>query len=161
DAGFVDSALGSTIAGTFYNNGANIVYADAGMVGDGITSKAKEVGKLAIQVDANLDAQQPGYVLTSVLKITGIPVKTISEAYAAGTIADLGNLQFYNLASGGTGITDMAEISKVVKDTALWDEIKAKVNKIADQIKSGEIIVTNAQEGEQLDSATVPNVVIK
>lgn len=73
DAGFTDSALGSTVAGTFYNNGANIVFADAGTVGDGITTKAKELGKIAIQTDANLDTQQPGHVLTSVLKITGVP----------------------------------------------------------------------------------------
>ena len=58
DAGFADSATGSTVAGTYYNQGANIVFSVAGSVGDGVASKAKEEGKLAIQVDANKDDQQ-------------------------------------------------------------------------------------------------------
>ena len=49
DAGFSDPATGSTVAGTYYDNGANVVFGCAGNVGDGITSKAKEVGKLAIR----------------------------------------------------------------------------------------------------------------
>ncbi len=161
DTGFSDSATGSTLAGTFFENGANIVFADCGMVGDGITSKAKETKKLAIQVDANLDDTQPGYVLTSVLKITGVPVETITRAYADGTIKDMDNLQSYNLESGATGITDMSVLRDHVEDQALFDELVQKVNDVAEQIKSGEIVVTNAQNGETLDTAAVTHVNIK
>ena len=42
DAGFADSATGSTVAGTYYNQGANVVFSVAGSVGDGAASKAKE-----------------------------------------------------------------------------------------------------------------------
>ena len=88
DAGFGDPALGSTVAGTYYDNGANVVYGVAGSVGDGITAKAKEVGKLAIQVDANKDSQQPGYVLTSVLKNTNVPVAAVlANAFADGSVS--------------------------------------------------------------------------
>ena len=38
DAGFADSATGSTVAGTYYNQGANIVFSVAGSVGDGVAS---------------------------------------------------------------------------------------------------------------------------
>lgn len=161
DAGFVDAAVGNTVAGTFFDNGANVVFAVCGMVGDGITARAKEEGKLAIQVDANLDAQQPGFVLTSVLKITAIPVKTISEAFIGGKTAELGNLQKYDLLSGGTGITDMSEIAKHVADQELWKEILSKVDAVAEAITSGEIKVVDAQNGETLDLETVPNVVVK
>lgn len=161
DAGFTDSALGSTVAGTFFDEGANVVFADAGVVGDGITAKAKELGKIAIQTDANLDTQQPGHVLTSVLKITGVPVKIITKSYADGKIAKMDRLQTYNLASGATGITDLAEMGKHVKDTAVWEEIKGKVKKISDQITNGEIKVTNKQLNEEFDEAKCPNVVIK
>ncbi|MCI9527754.1 MAG: BMP family ABC transporter substrate-binding protein [Lachnospiraceae bacterium] len=161
DAGFTDSALGSTVAGTFFDEGANVVFADAGVVGDGITAKAKEVGKIAIQTDANLDTQQPGHVLTSVLKITGVPVKVITKSYADGKIAEMERLQTYNLASGATGITDLAEMGKHVKDAATWEEIKEKVQKISDQIAGGEIKVTNKQLNEEFDPAKCPNVVIK
>lgn len=161
DAGFTDPALGSTVAGTFYESGANVVFADAGVVGDGITAKAKEAGKIAIQTDANLDGQQPGFVLTSVLKITGVPVQTISRAYTDGTIGEMDKLQSYNLASGATGITDLSEMGKHVADTAAWDEIKGKLEEVSQKIQSGEIKVVNRQLGEEFDPAGCENVVIK
>lgn len=161
DAGFTDPAVGSTVAGTFFDNGANIVFADCGTVGDGITSKAKEVGKIAIQVDANLDNTQPGHILTSVLKITGVPVKTITRAYADGSISKMDNLQSYNLNSGATGITDMSVIGGHVKDAAVWKQITDKVNSAAEEIKSGKIVVVNAQNGETLDPSEVPHINIK
>lgn len=161
DAGFADPALGSTVAATYYDNGANIVYGVAGSVGDGVTSKAKEVGKLAIQVDANKDDQQPGFVLTSVIKNTNVPVSTITRALADGSIGGMDNLQTYNLASGATGITDLAEISKVMQDNAKWDEIKGKLDKISADIAGGAVHVVNAQLGEAFDPSTCPNVNIQ
>ena len=161
DAGFTDSALGSTVAETFYDEGANVVFADAGVVGDGITAKAKELGKIAIQTDANLDAQQPGHVLTSVLKITGVPVETITKAYADGKINEMERFQTYNLASGATGITDLEEMGKHIQDQEVWNEIKEKVQTVSDKISSGEIKVTNKQLNEEFDEATCPSVVIK
>lgn len=161
DAGFTDPALGGTVAGTFYESGANVVFADAGVVGDGITSKAKEAGKIAIQTDANLDAQQPGNVLTSVLKITGVPVKTIAKAYADGSIGTMEKEQSFNLASGATGITDLAEMSKHVADAGVWDDVKAKVAAVSSKIQSGEIKVVNKQRGEEFDPKSCPNVVMK
>ena len=149
------------MAGTYYDNGANIVFADCGTVGDGITSRANEEGRLAIQVDADLDSTQPGYILTSVLKITGVPVETITRAYADGTIGEMDNLQSYDLESGATGITDMSVIGGHVQDADLWNEILQKVNDVADQIKSGEIVVTNAQDGESLDTSAITHVNIK
>lgn len=164
DAGFSDSALGSTVAGTYYGEGANIVYGVAGSVGDGVTSKAKEVGKLAIQVDANKDNQQPGFVLTSVLKNTNVPVLAICQALNDGKLAGMDNLQNYSLTSGATGITDLAEISKVIATTdaakSKWTEIKTKLSEIQSKIGS-DIKVVNAQAGETFDPATCPNVIIK
>lgn len=161
DAGFTDPALGGTVAGTFYESGANVIFADAGVVGDGITSKAKEEGKMAIQVDADLDDQQPGHVLTSVLKITGVPVKAITQSYADGTIGEMEKEQSYSLASGATGLTDLSEISKYVADASLWNEIKTKTNDISQQIQDGGIKVVNKQMGEEFDPSSCPHVTIK
>jgi basic membrane protein A len=161
DAGFGDPALGSNVAGSYYNNGANVVYGVAGVVGDGITAKAKEAGRLAIQVDANKDNQQPGYVLTSVMKNTNIPVSVITKALAAGSIGGMDNLQTYNLDSGATGITDLSEISKVVKDQAKWAEITGKLKNVGQDIASGKIKIVNAQIGETFNPASCPNVRIR
>lgn len=158
DAGFVDPALGSTTAGTMFADGANVVFADCGVVGDGITAKAKEEGKLSVQTDANLDAQQPGHVITSVLKITSVPVEDIVRATVDGSVSGMDNLQNYDIASGATGITDLSEIGKHVADQKVWEEITAKINTATEKIKSGEIKIVNAQIGEEFDPASTPRV---
>lgn len=160
DAGFGDAAVGTSFTDSCYTAGANIVYAVAGNVGTGVTSKAADAKRLAIEVDANKDAVRPGNILTSVMKNTNVPVKAISEAYKNNKLADLGNVIYYNLDSGATGITDLATISKSVKadGQATWDDIKAKVVAAADQVKSGAIKVTNAQAGEKFNPAKVPNL---
>ena len=163
DAGFADSATGSTVAGTYYNQGANVVFAVAGAVGDGVASKAKEEGKLAIQVDANKDAQQPGYIMTSVMKNTDVPVYEIVKAANEGKLDSMDRVQTYSLASGATSITDLDEISKHVQDSGKekWEEIKSEIKDVERKITDGTIKVTNAQNGEEFDQSKCPNVKIK
>ena len=77
DAGFSDVAGGSTVAGTYYDNGANVVYAVAGSIGDGVAAKAKEEGKLAIHCDANKDGQQPMLSQVAVPSMMSQPVSVV------------------------------------------------------------------------------------
>ena len=163
DAGFADSATGSTVAGTYYNQGANIVFSVAGSVGDGVASKAKEEGKLAIQVDANKDDQQPGYVLTSVIKNTEVPVYDIVKEAVNGKIDKMDRAQTYSLASGAASITDLSEISKNIQDSGKdkWEEIKTEIKDVEDKISDGTIVVTDAQSGEEFDASKCPNVTVK
>lgn len=163
DAGFADPSTGSTVAGTYYSNGVNTVFGSAGVVGDGIVSKAKEVSRLAIQVDADKDAQQPGFVLTSVMKNTNVPVRDIVTAIADKQTVE--NTKSYALETGATGITDLSVISKSIAPTdaaqAKWKEIQQALSDISAKIASGEIVVTDAQAGEQLDTAALANVNFK
>ena len=162
-AGFGDPATGATIANTMFNNGCNAVYSVAGVVGDGVASKAKEVERLAIQVDADKDADQPGYILTSVLKNTEVPVYNISKAYIDGDIGDFDNLITYDLDSGATGITSLTEIEAMVTTTGMtkWNEIKAYIDALAEDIGDGTIDVTDATLGEELVPANLTNVTLK
>lgn len=165
NAGFTDPALGSSLSGSFYNKGANVVFACAGVVGDGVTAKAKQAGKLAIQVDANKDSQQPGYVLTSTLKNTEVPVYKLTDAWVHGSLNKMARVQNYSLASGATGITDMstlqAHLAKTPEAEAKWKEIKTELNTIAKKINDGQIKVTNAQIGEKFDPSSLKNVTFK
>lgn len=161
DAGFTDPALGSTVAGTFFDNNANIVFADSGMVGDGITSKAKEVGRLSIQVDANLDEQQPGFVLTSVLKLTDVPGERFVKAYLEGTLSSLDNLQTFGIQTGATDITDLTVIERYIVDKETWNTIKEKVLAKRQAIIDGTLEVIDAQAGDKFDAAAYPNVIVK
>lgn len=161
NAGFSDSASGATKANTYYSDGANIVYAVAGAVGDGVDAKAKEVKKLSIEVDANKDSNQPGYILTSVLKNTEVPVYEIAKNYKENAMDKVnGKVLSYNLATGATGITDLSVIeSKITADgKAKWDEIKGQLKTISDKIASGEIKVTNAQAGDKFDKTKLENL---
>lgn len=165
DAGFTDPALGSTVAGTFFNGGANLVFTVAGSVGDGAASKAKEEGKLAIQVDANKDEQQPGHILTSVVKNTEIPVYNIIKEVVDGNKDSMENFQSFSLKTGATSITDLAEVSKRILDTpeakSKWEEIKINIDSIEKGISNEEIKVINASMGEEFDPSKCKNVIIK
>lgn len=57
DARYVDAVFGNTVAGTFFDNGADILSAFTECL---VTASqpAQEEGKLVILVDANLDAQR-------------------------------------------------------------------------------------------------------
>ncbi|MEG0664203.1 MAG: BMP family ABC transporter substrate-binding protein, partial [Clostridia bacterium] len=161
NAGFTDSAAGATKANAYYSDGANIVCTVAGSVGDGVDSKAKELKKLAIEVDADKDANQSGYILTSILKNTEVPVKEIIKKYIDGKIGEIsGTAVSYSLKSGATGITQLKEIEKMVTESgkATFAEIKTKLTEIEAKIASGDIKVTNAQAGEKFDKTKLTNL---
>lgn len=160
DAGFGDAAVGSNFADTCYNAGANIVYAVAGNVGTGVTSKAADAKRLAIEVDANKDNMRPGNILTSVLKNTNVPVVAIATAYKNNKLGEIPNLISYNLNSGATGITDLATISGKIttEGKAVWDNVLAKLADVSAKVKSGAIKITNAQAGEKFNQAALPNL---
>ena len=144
-----------------YQNGVNVVFADCGNVGDGTTERADSDGRLAIQTDADLDSTHPGHIITSVLKITGVPTRALIDAKISGELDGMDNLLNFDLASGATGITDLSVMTQTVADKDLFEQIKAKVNDQAEKIKSGEIDVVNAQIGETFDPSTCPRVTIQ
>jgi len=149
------------LANTFFSNGANIIYGCAGSVCDGIDSKAKEVKKLSIEVDANKDSNQPGYILTSVIKNTEVPVVEISKYYNEGKLSEEGGkVLTYDLGSGATGITDLSTIASKVTDKETWNKILDELNDVKAKISSGEIKVVNAQAGEKFDKSSLKNVVM-
>lgn len=165
DAGFADTAGGSTVAGTYYTNGANVVYAVAGAVGDGVASKAKEVKKLMVHVDANKDSQQPGYILTSVIKNTEVVVKALTEAFLDGSLDGMERIQIYDLGSDATSITDLSTFASSIEQSdeaqEKWQEITAYLADLKTQISEGKITVTNMQNGDSFDQSTCPNINFK
>lgn len=161
DAGFTDSAAGATKANTFFTNGANVIFSCAGSVGDGVDSKAKEVKKLAVEVDANKDANQPGYILTSVIKNTQVPVYEIAKYYNDNKLSGYGGkVLTYDLKSGATGITDLSKIASKVTESGkpVWEKIVSELKDIETKIGSGDIKVVNAQAGESFDKSSLENV---
>jgi basic membrane protein A len=67
-AAWNDPAKGGELARAQFDRGADVVFAVAGGSGLGVLQMAKAKGKLAIGVDSNQNAIQPGAVLTSMVK---------------------------------------------------------------------------------------------
>lgn len=114
-------------------------------------------------MDANKDDVRPGYVLTSVLKNTDVPVKDLLTQYLDGKIKDSDLLLNYTLKSQATGITDLKTISEKIKPEGkeTWDEILAKLETVQKDIEGGSIKITNAQIGEAFDPSSLSNITIK
>jgi basic membrane protein A len=70
-AAWNDPAKGGELARAQFDRGADVVFAVAGGSGLGALQMAKAKGKLAIGVDSNQNAIQPGAVLTSMVKNVG------------------------------------------------------------------------------------------
>ncbi|MCL2464714.1 MAG: BMP family ABC transporter substrate-binding protein, partial [Micrococcales bacterium] len=162
-AGFTDTTLGAQTAGTFFSNGANIVYCEAGTLCNGVDVQAKKVQKLSIEADANLDGNQPGYVLTSVLKNTNVPTYDLGTDLVNGSLAAKGGTVIsYTLSSGATGLTDLSTIGKFINTDsaaqAKWAQIQSDLKDVSGKIGDGTIKVTNAQIGETLDMSTLSNI---
>lgn len=159
--GFGASAANYNIIKSYYDNGANVIFAAAGGVSTNLKNAAVSTGKLAIDVDADQDASQPGSVLTSVLKNTNVSVYDIIEQYVDNTIK-AGEHVFYDLNSGATGITELTVIEEHISDSAeaqaKWAEIKAKIADLHTKVANGTIKVVDAQAGEVLDYSTLTNV---
>jgi basic membrane protein A len=131
--------VGKVSANSLFNSGADIVYHAAGRAGLGVISAAKESGKWAIGVDSDQDGLEPGSVLTSMVKRVDEAVfSTIKDveqgAFSAGE-------RVYDLKAGGVGLSPMTH----TKDK-IGPEKLAKVDAIAEKIKTGELKVPTTKE---------------
>ena len=133
-SGFGSPDKGRETATGMYDAGADVVYAAAGGSGIGVFQAAQAKGKKAIGVDSDqyqsVDATLKPVILTSMLKrvdnavFTSLQKFTSKQAIPAVTTFDLGSDGIGYATSGG-GV----------------DDIKAQLDQLAGQIKSGAITV--------------------
>lgn len=140
-----DLAGGKTLAETFIENGADIIFAAAGGTGLGVFDAALEAQQegnvvFGIGVDSNQDHLQKGVVLTSMVKRVDVAVKTQIDAIVADTwaptIVELG------LAEEGVGATDMEFTQSIANaDCTASESILEYANSIGDLIIAGTVVV--------------------
>lgn len=135
-SGFGDPEKGFELAAAQYGRGADIVFAVAGLSGNGVIEAARRTGNLAIGVDSDQDSLARGTVLTSMLK------RLDSAAYAALKETLEGRftpgVTRYGLANGGVSLTEMKYTRHLVPNPVL-----ARIEDIKHQIVSGKLKVTN------------------
>lgn len=137
-----DPLKGKELTLAQYEQGADIVFNVASGTGPGILEAAAEAGKYAIGVDLNQDNDQPGSILTSMMKRVDTAVYTliedvVNDEFEGNTTLKLG------LDNGGVGLTDFAVIKEHLGD-AFPQEVIDAANAAAEKIASGEIKVENA-----------------
>ena len=139
-----DPLKGKELTLAMYDQGADIVMNVASGTGVGVLQAAAEAGEYAIGVDMNQDGDQPGHILTSMLKENGTAVYEIIKAAQNGTFEG-GTYMYLDLAYGGVDTTDMSTIKSTLSEenAALLDELLAEIADLKQQIASGELVVSN------------------
>lgn len=131
--GFNDPTTAKTIANTFTEKGADVVFHAAGASGMGMFQAAEEKGFLAIGVNLNQNTISPDVIMASMLK------KLDSCAYHAITSVVentyTGENQVLGLTDGGVDYT--LEDSNV----EVSEDIVAQIEALKEQIIAGEIQV--------------------
>jgi len=136
-----DPLKGKELTLAQYSEGADIVMNVASGTGPGILEAAKEAGKYAIGVDLNQDNDQPGSVLTSMVKRVDTACYTIIQSVVDDTFK--GNSSLYlQVKDGGVSLTDFSVIKAALGDKFPQD-IVDKTTELADKIAKGEIVVEN------------------
>jgi basic membrane protein A len=130
---FTNAAVGKSIANQMYLEGADIIFAAAGLVGDGVIEAAKEQKKWAIGVDKDQSYLAPDNVLTSAMKRVDMAIYGVAKDLVAGNFAG-GSLLVFSLANGGVGVAPTS-------DRHVPAAILAEVKALEARIISGDVKV--------------------
>lgn len=136
-----DPLKGKELTLAQYEQGADIVMNVASGTGSGILEAAKEAGRYAIGVDLNQDNEQPGHVLTSMLKRVDracyLSIQSVVEGSFKGN-----QVSYLTVSDKGVGLTDFAVMKEALGEKFPQD-IVDKVAELEKKIISGEIVVEN------------------
>lgn len=144
---FSDPSVGQESALALYQAGNDIVYAVAGLSGQGVFTAAKQEGGFAIGVDSNQDGDAPGTVIVSVMKRVDQTTYQLIEAAATDELESGFNQA--GLADGVTGLS-WADGSTVFEDegpAAMAEQVPAVAEEVAEleeQILNGDLEVCDA-----------------
>ncbi len=127
EKGFEDPQQASILAMRMYEAGADIIYAVAGLSGNGIIQAACKTGNLVVGVDSDQDYMAKGTVLTSMMKRIDVTLHKEVLAVLNGTYVP--GRKVYGLADHGVGLTKMKYSRHLVSPVVLekLDELKAKL----------------------------------
>lgn len=124
--GFNDPTTAKTIANTFVEKGADVIFHAAGASGMGMFQAAEEKGFAAIGVNLNQNSIAPDYIMASMLKKLDSCAYHAIASVVEGTYT--GENQMLGLSDGGVDVTVEGSNIKVTEDIlAQLEELKQKV----------------------------------
>ena len=133
---WMNPTKGKELALSQIGQGADIIFAVAGATNQGVFYAVEEKNKLAIGVDSNQNWVKPGHILTSMMKRVDLAVYNTIKAEKEGHFV-WGN-KYFGLSDKGV---DYA-LDKY-NDSLIPPEMRAKVEKVRDDILSGKIKVSD------------------
>ncbi len=136
-----DPLKGKELTLAQYEQGADIVMNVASGTGNGILEAAKEADKYAIGVDLNQDNDQPGHVLTSMVKRVDNACYLVIQSVVDDKFEG-GSTKYLSLKEGGVSLTDFSVMREALGDK-FPEDIVEECNKLAEKIIAGEIVVEN------------------
>lgn len=136
-AGYTDTANCQTIAENMIKNGCDVIWTCCGTAGYGGLQACRLNGALGIGVDSNQDHVEPGYVITSGMRMMDHDIEFVITKWLDGTLA--GSNDVFDLTSGSVGITDMSTIGEYVTNEENYQRLLDKVAEAKALIASMEL----------------------
>jgi len=131
---FKDPTKGKELGLAEYNQGADIIFHASGSTGLGVFEAAREKGTLAIGVDADQQAEAPGFILTSMVKRVETSVFDSIQELKEGRWQ--GGIREFGLKEDGVGWVYDDHTRALIPDG-----VKAKVDSLKAEIVAGRIVV--------------------
>lgn len=124
--GFNDPTTARTIANTFFEKGADVIFHAAGASGMGLFQAAEEKGFVSIGVNLNQNTIAPDYIMASMLKRLDNCAYHAIASVVNGTYT--GENQILGLSDGGVDFTvDGSNIEVPAEVLARLDEIRERI----------------------------------
>jgi len=138
-SGFDKPEKGFEMASQQYAQGADIIFAAAGLTGNGVIEAARRHKKFVIGVDSDQDAMAKGYVLTSMIKRLDTAVFNEISNFMEKRF-EPGNRK-YGLKEKGVSLSEMKYTKQLIPK-----EVSEKIVSAEEKIVSGQIKVSNYLE---------------
>lgn len=135
---FRNPGRGQELALSQYQQGVNVIFHASGSTGLGVFEAARRMGRLAIGVDADQQAEAPGHILTSMVK--GVDqavydaIRNVREGRFSGGIFELG------LRELGVDYVYDANNKELIPDS-----VRARVEELRQEIIAGRITVPSTR----------------
>ncbi len=141
-SGFNKPGKAEKLATEQYQQGADIIFAVAGLSSNGVIRAAQRQKQFVIGVDSDQDHLAKGYVLTSMLK--RFDRSTFQEISNMITGQFQPGIKIYGLKEGGVSLSPMKYTKHLIPE-----HILQKLRDVEKKIISGDISVTNYLEKQQ------------
>lgn len=135
---FRNPGRGKELALSQYQSGVEVIFHASGSTGLGVFEAARQMGKLAIGVDADQYAEAPGHILTSMVKGVDAAVFDMIRRARDGTFE--GGIYWFGLAEDGVGYVYDDNNRSLIPDS-----VRARVEQLREEIIAGRIRVPSTR----------------